>query len=88
MSDKLSFCRLAWNIVGHGKGNGEWLDNTPENVSYLEVWRDSMNQKYGSGSHRIEYDDGESSSSVTQEVLKRVSPKTSGTLESGPVGVR
>ena len=43
--------RVAWKI-GHQQGHGEWFP--PEQRGMLMSWVDTMNKKYGSGTHWLE----------------------------------
>ena len=71
--NKLSFCRLAWKIAGYPKGHGEWFDNTPKNVAMLQSHVVPLNNKYGAGTHRIEYDDGDKSRKKAEGIIKKIS---------------
>lgn len=68
MDDKKGFCRLAWKI-GDANGNGEWFDNTPENLELLKAHAIQGNKDYGSGSHRIEHNDGEESKKLAEKAI-------------------
>lgn len=69
---KLSFVRIAWEIAGR-EGHGEWHDMNKEPV--LNNFVIAGNQKYGTGTHRLEYDDGQKAYDAAQDAIKRISSR-------------
>lgn len=68
--EKLSFVRIAWK-TGNAKGHGDWFDLAEKPT--LQRWVNTMNEKYGVGSHIIEYDNGNESYQAAQAVIAKTS---------------
>jgi hypothetical protein len=46
--------RIAWEFASGTTGNGEWVDDTPQNRAALESFTSDMSEKYKGSRHWIE----------------------------------